>query len=114
MAVLWAIMACVAGLVAGALVMRRRMMQRQSAPVLAVDSVVDQEISELRVRAARLQGALDAMPNGVIIADADGHVVVRNKAAIRAGDDVHNEVLVQAAVQHHLRAALRGAERSQT
>src|SRR4051795_6897366 len=106
MTVLWAILACVAGLIAGVLLTRHRV-TGPSAPVVG-DSEGAKEISALQLCAERLQGALDAMPSGVIIADADGHVVVRNKAAANPRDDVNNEVLVQAAVQHHLRAALRG------
>jgi two-component system, OmpR family, sensor histidine kinase SenX3 len=114
MIILWAIVAGVIGLVAGALIMRSREPKREAARVITIDPVVEREMHELRARADRLQSALDAMPNGVIVADAEGHVVVRNQAADHAGEDVHNEVLVQAAVQHHLRAALRGGERSQT
>jgi two-component system, OmpR family, sensor histidine kinase SenX3 len=114
MIVLWAIVAGVIGLVAGALIMRSTGPRREAARVITIDPVVEREMHELRARADRLQSALDAMPNGVIVADGEGHVVVRNQAANHAGEDVHNEVLVQAAVQHHLRAALRGGERSQT
>jgi two-component system sensor histidine kinase SenX3 len=71
-------------------------------------------MQQLRIVSDRLQAALDALPVGVIVADGDGRVLVRNRASDEAGGDTHNEVLVQAAVQHHLRSALRGGQRSQT
>ena len=61
-----------------------------------------------------MQAALDALPVGVIVADAEARVVARNTASDDSSGDSHNEVLVQAAVQHHLRAAVRGEDRSQT
>ncbi|HRE03125.1 MAG TPA: PAS domain-containing protein, partial [Ilumatobacteraceae bacterium] len=102
------------GVVAGAgiavLVMRGRV---AAAPDAGRDG------SELALHQAqrvadRLQAALDALPVGVVVSDAAGRVVVRNRAADNSGGDTHNEVLVQAAVQHHLRGALRGGPRSQT
>lgn len=87
---------------------------RALAPVTLPDPATEQSLRQLRVVADRLQAALDAMPVGVIVADGDGRVLVRNKASDQAGGDTHNEVLVQAAVQHHLRGALRGGQRSQT
>lgn len=68
----------------------------------------------LTVRADRFQAALDAMPYGVIVADSEGHVLIRNRASDDAGSDAHNEVLVQATVQYNMRSALRGEARSQT
>lgn len=61
---------------------------------------------------ARMQVALDALPVGVVVANSAGEVVVRNRSSETMGDEAH--VLVHAAIQHHLRAALRGLERSQT
>lgn len=63
-------------------------------------------------QAARMQIALDALPVGVVVANSEGEVVVRNRSSETIGDEAH--VLVHAAIQHHLRAALRGIERSQT
>ena len=112
MTALWLVPALAAALVMGVLLGRRS--HGDNAPIADTDSDAERATSELRERADRLQAALDAMPNGVIIAGRDGRVLVRNAAADEAGGDAHNEVLVQAAVQHHLRGALRGEQRSQT
>jgi len=113
MTFLWLVIGCVFGAAAMALIMSRRA-KRAPVPAPAADPATEQSLQQLRVVADRLQAALDAMPVGVIVADGDGRVVVRNKASDQAGGDTHNEVLVQAAVQHHLRGALRGGQRSQT
>ncbi len=116
MAFLWlAIGLAVGGTVAVGLSRRaERGRLAASATSTRIDPAVEQQLAEMRARADRLQAALDAMPNGVIVADRDGKIVVRNRAADDTGGDTHNEVLVQAAVQHHLRAAIRGGQRSQT
>ncbi len=116
MAALWALLGAALGLGVGAIVFRRSTRSRslRDAGSAASASAAARASAEVELRADRLQAALDAMPNGVIVADRDGRVVVRNRAADDAGGDSHTEVLVQAAVQHHLRAALRGGERSQT
>ncbi len=106
----------IAGIALGALVMWLAMRHLAAAgpAVAAVDTASAATIQTLNAAAGRLQAALDALPIGVIVADSDGKAVVRNRASDSGGGDTHNEVLVQAAVQHHLRAALRGGERSQT
>ncbi len=100
------------------IVVTRRALARAAAvrpdSASVADSSTHRRIEELRRTSDRLQAALDALPVGVIVADSDARVVLRNRAANGAAGDVHNDVLVQAAVQHHLRAALRGDQRSQT
>ncbi|MCU1395432.1 MAG: phoR [Ilumatobacteraceae bacterium] len=114
MAFLWLIVGLVIG--AGvAVVLVRRSAARAHTPVTEPASVaLQRENAALLQRIERVQTALDALPIGVIVADADARIVVRNTASDAAGGDTHNEVLVQAAVQHHLRAAVRGEHRSQT
>ena len=92
---------------------RRRMAQAKHKEALA-DGVAARAFAALTVRADRFQAALDAMPYGVIVADSEGHVLIRNRASDDAGSDAHNEVLVQATVQYNMRSALRGEARSQT
>ena len=115
---LWLVMGCLfgvgVGLGVGAFVTKRAMMRHEGSRLPVVAAAAERTIAEERTRADRLQAALDAMPNGVVVADRDGRVLLRNKASDEAGGDVHGEVLIQAAVQHHLRAALRGGQRSQT
>ena len=113
MVVLWLVIGAVAGAVAAGLVVSRRA-ARDAPPAVVPDSAGAQALQQLRIVADRLQAALDALPVGVIVADGAGRVLVRNRASDEAGGDTHNEVLVQAAVQHHLRGALRGGQRSQT
>jgi len=95
---------------------RRGRSKGSSVSLPAVDAELSPQrrLVELQRKFDRLQAALDALPVGVVVADGDNRVLVRNRAADSAGGDTHNEVLVQAAVQHHLRAALRGEQRSQT
>ncbi len=112
MTVAWALLSGAVGFAIGATLINVR--RRPVPPESGLAESAQSSAAELQLRADRLQAALDAMPNGVIVADREGRVVVRNHAADDAGGDSHNEVLVQAAVQHHLRAALRGGERSQT
>ena len=115
---LWLVMGCLfgvgVGLGVGAFVTKRAMMRHEGSRLPVVAAAAERTIAEERTRADRLQAALDAMPNGVVVADRDGRVLLRNKASDEAGGDVHGEVLIQAAVQHHLRDALRGGQRSQT
>ncbi len=115
---LWLVMGCLfgvgVGLGVGAFVTKRAMMRHEGSRLPVVAAAAERTIVEERTRADRLQAALDAMPNGVVVADRDGRVLLRNKASDEAGGDVHGEVLIQAAVQHHLRDALRGGQRSQT
>ena len=115
---LWLVMGCLfgvsVGLGVGAFVTKRAMMRHEGSRLPVVAAAAERTIAEERTRADRLQAALDAMPNGVVVADRDGRVLLRNKASDEAGGDVHGEVLIQAAVKHHLRDALRGGQRSQT
>jgi two-component system, OmpR family, sensor histidine kinase SenX3 len=64
--------------------------------------------------ADRLRSALDALPIGVTVADADGAVVYRNQLARSFAGARHADVLVDEAVEAHLLGAAHGEERSQT
>lgn len=114
MVLIWLLIGLVVGAVVAWLIARQRASRLRGTQTDTVEVSTQRENSELLVRSNRMQAALDALPVGVIVADADAKVVVRNKASDDAGGDTHNEVLVQAAVQHHLRAAVRGEQRSQT
>jgi two-component system, OmpR family, sensor histidine kinase SenX3 len=110
---LWLLVGAVIGAL-GATVVVRRAIPRIEHPVDSIEQAAARATAEAELRSARIQSALDALPIGVIVVDSDARVVVRNRASDDSGGDTHNEVLVQAAVQHHLRAAVRGEERSQT
>ena len=113
MTILWLLVGAVAGAFLAAAWFRRAS-TRVETPVIETDSDSRRQNEKLELLSARIQSALDALPIGVIVADADAKIVVRNRASDDAGGNTHSEVLVQAAVQHHLRAAVRGEERSQT
>jgi two-component system sensor histidine kinase SenX3 len=113
MTALWLLVGLAVGAVGAALFLRRGD-DRAKPAVDTLQEAAARAAAETELRAARIQSALDALPIGVIVVDGDARVVVRNRASDDSGGDTHNEVLVQAAVQHHLRAAVRGEERSQT
>jgi two-component system sensor histidine kinase SenX3 len=54
---------------------------------------------------ARLSAGLDAVPTGIVLADGQGKVVLRNRAAAIGG---HSDVLIDEAVQRLLAAAVAG------
>ena len=113
MTALWLLVGLLAGAVGAALFLRRG--DARAKPITdTAEQVAFRAAAETELRASRIQAALDALPIGVIVVDSDARMVVRNRASDDSGGDTHNEVLVQAAVQHHLRAAVRGEERSQT
>ena len=87
---------------------------RKIAPQVISTAEVSPDIETLQARAARLQQALDALPVGVVVANNAGEVVVRNSSSESIGIEAHSHVLVHAAMQQHLRAALRGGAREQT
>ena len=113
MTALWLLVGLLVGAVGAALFLRRA--DARAKPIIdTAEQAASRAAAETELRAARIQAALDALPIGVIVVDGDARMVVRNRASDDSGGDTHNEVLVQAAVQHHLRAAVRGEERSQT
>ncbi len=113
MTILWLLVGAVVGALLAA-VWFRRARTRVETPAIDADSDSRRQTEQLELLSVRIQSALDALPIGVIVADSDAKIVVRNRASDDAGGNTHSEVLVQAAVQHHLRAAVRGEERSQT
>ncbi len=114
MAVLWLIVGVGVGVLVASAVANRRAARERAVTREIAEVVTRRENDDLQMRLARVQAALDALPVGVVVADADARIVARNRASDDGGGDTHNEVLVQAAVQHHLRAAVRGEDRSQT
>jgi two-component system, OmpR family, sensor histidine kinase SenX3 len=96
---------------AGVATWSRRRPDKASEPIsieVGEESLLNASIQ----RAEYLQTALDALPMGVVIADSNGDVLMRNRVSQSIGDAAH--VLVHASVEHHLRSALRGTQRSQT
>lgn len=56
---------------------------------------------------ARLQSTVDTLPLGVVVTDADGRVVVANRAA-HSWAGTHAGVLIDEAIEHHLALAANG------
>ena len=72
------------------------------------------EARDVEARNQRLQRALDALPEGVVLADPSGSVQVRNHAAEGFRTSQHAGVLIDEAVDVVLGAARRGEVREQT
>jgi two-component system sensor histidine kinase SenX3 len=58
--------------------------------------------------ARRMEKALDAMPQGVVVADESGAVIFRNEIAEAFSAARHSDALVEAAIGELVEAALRG------
>jgi two-component system sensor histidine kinase SenX3 len=109
----------IVGLLAGALVacaasvrsLRAELAEeRRAAEAAQVEMVTERaQADETRLRLAQ---ALDAIPQGVLIADAEGRVVVRNRVADTFADARHSDALVEAAIDELLAEALEGREGS--
>ncbi|HEX7442330.1 MAG TPA: histidine kinase dimerization/phospho-acceptor domain-containing protein, partial [Acidimicrobiales bacterium] len=63
---------------------------------------------------SRLERSLDAIPQGVLIADLDGEVRFRNRVAETFASARHSDALVEAAVDELLAEALAGTSHDRT
>jgi two-component system sensor histidine kinase SenX3 len=84
-------------------------------------AVLERAVRDLRAEGelsaearARLQEAMDALPQAVLIVDASGELVERNAAAETFVAARHADALVEAAVTELLDAALKGESASRT
>ena len=71
-------------------------------------NVAEAELAEVVERAHRLEGALDLVGEGIVIADLDGRRLFTNAAAGLLTDARHEEALVAAAVDTALAEGLEG------
>lgn len=81
------------------------------ASVARIERAIDNHLGQLddgRRDVARAWRALDAVPQGVVLCDDEGHEVFRNDMARAFVDARHGEALVEQAVQEQLRSALGG------
>ncbi|MEP7113429.1 MAG: PAS-domain containing protein, partial [Ilumatobacteraceae bacterium] len=88
---------------------------RRRRPTAAIEAKYDgvhQQLGQLEAEVLKLRRALDALPIGVVVADRTGRTTVENVAA-RAHEG-HAAVLVEEAVERHVRQAVRGHASGQT
>ncbi|MFN8018168.1 MAG: ATP-binding protein [Acidimicrobiales bacterium] len=96
----------------------RARFDRSAAPSADVDDAVDRLASAVdrhfakqratRVTADRLVGALDVIPQGIVLADASGQVVFRNRTAASYLEARHGEALVGSLIAELIGAAVEG------
>jgi two-component system sensor histidine kinase SenX3 len=87
---------------------------RRRRPPATVEPEGDahQLLGQLEAEVLKLRRALDALPIGVVLADPTGHTTVENIAA--RTHHGHAAVLVEEAVERHVRRAVRGHASGQT
>ena len=105
MTVLLVVIASVIGAAAGIVFERRR---KESGASMTTDSLVVDSDDVL------LEQAIDALGIGVVVASADGEIVFENAIAGGPTGALHSDVLVEEAIEIHVRAALEGQTRRQT
>lgn len=105
MTVLLVVIASVVGVVVGVVMERRR---KESGTSMAADASVVGSDDVL------LEQAIDALGIGVVVASADGEIVFENAIAGGPTGALHSDVLVEEAIEIHVRAALEGQTRRQT
>jgi len=92
----------------------RAALARADAIAAAERVRTDQEQAAADDHRSRLARALDAIPQGVLIADPAGTVVFRNRVAETFADARHSDALVEAAVGELLAEALVGLAADRT
>jgi two-component system sensor histidine kinase SenX3 len=100
----------VIGLIVGMLVVsvRQRSLLRQIQQADRRRGEQETAVADARQAARRLEQALHAMPQGVVVADAGGAVVYRNDVAGAFADARHSDALVEAAIGELVAGALDG------
>jgi two-component system sensor histidine kinase SenX3 len=82
-----------------------------------LDAVVDRHFAKqaaTRVTADRLVGALDAVPQGIVLADAAGEIVFRNRVAASYLAARHGEALVGSLIADLVASVLQGRPATET
>jgi two-component system sensor histidine kinase SenX3 len=86
-------------------------------------AVVDRTVEDVTPLAAvtgptadssRLTDALDALSVGIVVTDASGRILVKNRTALVAAGARHGDILVDEALERQLRVALAGEPSDQT
>src|SRR6185295_13086885 len=88
--------------------------RRRRQPTVVEPERIDAQpqLAQLESEVLQLRRALDALPIGVVLADPTGHTTVENIAA--RTHHGHAAVLVEEAVERHVRRAVRGHPSGQT
>jgi two-component system sensor histidine kinase SenX3 len=94
--------------------LRRRRLTTQLQQAERDRSDVIEALGAATENLARLERALDAIPQGVVLADSAGTVVFRNDVAQAFAGGRHSDALVEAAVGELLDGGLAGRARSRT
>ena len=104
--------------VVGALLMRRtllaRLEERTDAGSEARHEAESEGLAEARASVARLAGAIEAIPQGVVICDEAGREVFRNPAAVAYARGRHGEAVVEQAIQEQFEAIDEGDAQRRT
>ena len=111
MPVVLLVLGLVVGALVGALVTRRSLVSRQPRPSTVAPPALSFDSS---AELARLRVALDALPVGVVLADARGEVVFRNSVSEHIAGSRHAGVLVEEAIDALVAGAIVGRPRRQT
>jgi two-component system sensor histidine kinase SenX3 len=107
------ILLVVAAVVVGVLIGIRIERRRDGRIVSTFSSATSSERGE-STGDVLLEQAVDALGVGVVVASAEGEIVFRNAIANGLTGVLHSDVLVEEAVEVHLRGALDGQTRRQT
>jgi two-component system sensor histidine kinase SenX3 len=107
------ILLVVAAVVVGVLIGMRIERRRNGRIVSTFSSATSSERGE-STGDVLLEQAVDALGVGVVVASAEGEIVFRNAIANGLTGALHSDVLVEEAVEVHLRGALEGQTRRQT
>jgi len=107
MTVLFLVVAVVVGVVVGIVVERRR--RQASTRTEAAETLKPSDSGDVL-----LEQAIDALGIGVVVVSADGEIVFENAIAGGPTGALHSDVLVEEAIEIHVRVALEGQTRRQT
>jgi two-component system sensor histidine kinase SenX3 len=108
-ALLGLLLAAVGAIALAAVIHRQRVQLRDLRDEMArAQRSASRERDQADESRRRLAHALDAIPQGVLITDADGQVVFRNRSAEAFESARHSDALVEAAITDLVGAALAG------
>lgn len=114
MVIVYVLIGLAVGVAAGLLLRRRSPVPVESSAIRVSpeDTAAQQVATQTELDPVRF--VLDALPIGVVYADATGTVLVRNRMALHAAGARHGDIIVDEAVEGLLKSALLGQERRQT